>query len=310
MKPLVSIVIPSFNAGRWLRPCVESALAQSWPEKEILVVDDGSTDGSLEVLRSFGDAIRMLERPHQGAPSARNAGLAAARGEWVQFLDADDYLEPPKIEAQLAESAGAEADVLYSPVIVETWRDEKAADRVIDPIDPESDLYERWFTMQLPQTGAALWRAETLRKMGGWNEAMPCVQDHELYLRALQAGLRFHATASSHAVYRLWSESTLCRKDPVLAIEVRTRLARQLLDWLRETGHLTSRHQATAGRICFGLARQIARFDRERAAEYHRARRAEGLIALAGPAAPAHYRLLYRILGFAAAERLASLLRF
>ena len=309
MPPLVSIVIPNFNTARWLRPCVESALAQTWPEKEIIVVDDGSSDDSREILRSFGDAIRVLETPHRGAPATRNAGLATARGEWVQFLDADDYLEPPKIAAQVAKTDRAEADVLYSPVIVETWHGENAADRVIHPLDPESDLYERWFTMQLPQTGAALWRTDALRKIGGWNEAMPCVQDHELYLRALQAGLRFHATAGSHAVYRLWSEGTLCRKDPILAIEVRTRLARQLLGWLRETSRLTSRHKSTAGRICFEMARQIARYDRRRAAEYHRAQQADGLIEPAGPAAPAHYRFIYRTLGFAAAERVASLLR-
>lgn len=308
MKPLVSIVIPCFNAARWLRPCIESALAQTWEEKEIFVVDDGSTDSSLAVARGFGDVIRVIETPHAGAPHARNAGLAAARGEWVQFLDADDYLEPPKLAAQFAE-ASADAEVLYSPAIVETWRDDHAVERVVHPLDSGRDLYERWFTFQLPQTGAALWKTEAIRRIGGWNEAMPCGQDHELYLRALQAELRFHATASSHAVYRIWSEETLCRKDPRLVIEVRTKLVHQLIGWLRETNRATAHHERAAGRTCFEMARQLARYDLSRAVEYHAARRSEGFIALEGPAAPALYRLVYRTLGFAAAERLARLRR-
>lgn len=308
MNPLVSIVIPCMNASRWLRPCVDSALAQTHHEKEIIVVDDGSTDESLSILRSYGDTIRVIASPHAGAPHARNTGLAAASGEWVQFLDADDYLEPPKIASQLAE-ARAEADVLYSPAIVETWRDDRAAGRVVHPLDPASDLYERWFTFQLPQTGAALWRATAIRRIGGWNEAMPCGQDHELYLRALQAELRFHATESSHAVYRIWSESTLCRKDPLLVIEVRTKLLLQLFAWLRDTGRLTSRNHRAAGRACFEMARQLVRYDLAKASDYHAARRSEGLIALDGPAAPPLYRLAYRTLGFATAERIAMLRR-
>lgn len=308
MKPLVSIIIPCFDAARWLRACVDSALAQTWTEKEIIVVDDGSTDNSPAILRGYGDAIRVIATPHAGAPHARNAGLAAAQGEWVQFLDADDYIEPPKIASQLAETP-AEADVLYSPAIVETWSDDRAVERVIHPLDPASDLYERWFTFQLPQTGAALWRADAIRRIGGWNEAMPCGQDHELYLRALQAELRFHATESSHAVYRIWSESTLCRKDPLLVIEVRTKLALQLVAWLRAAGRLTPRNHRAAGRACFEMARQLARHDLAKASDYHAARRTEGLIALDGPAAPPLYRLVYRTLGFAAAERIAMLRR-
>ena len=308
MKPLVSIVIPCFNAAPWLRRCIDSALAQTRPEKEIFVADDGSTDESPGILRSFGDAIRVIACPHKGAPHARNAGLAAARGEWVQFLDADDYLEAPKIATQLAEATGS-ADVLYSPVIVETWRDDRPVERVIHPLEPESDLYERWLTLQLPQTGAALWRTDAIRKIGGWNETMPCGQDHELYFRALQAGLRFEPTVSSHAIYRIWSEGTLCRKDPLQVIDVRTTLVRQFIDWLRETGRLKPRHQRAAGRICFEMARQFARHDPDGAGNYHRARRAEGLITIEGPAAPLPYRIAYRTLGFAAAERLATLRR-
>src|SRR5580700_7824510 len=98
MKPRVTICIPCFNAERWIAEAVRSALGQTWPEKEVIVVDDGSSDGSLDRLREFGDSILLLRGEHRGGNSARNTALRHARGEWLQFLDADDYLKPSKIE--------------------------------------------------------------------------------------------------------------------------------------------------------------------------------------------------------------------
>src|SRR4051812_17375713 len=97
MTPLVTIAIPCFNAGLSIGAAVQSALDQSWPEKEIIVVDDGSLDDSLEVLERFGPAIQVIRGEHRGGNAARNLALAQAQGEWVQFLDADDYLEREKI---------------------------------------------------------------------------------------------------------------------------------------------------------------------------------------------------------------------
>ena len=310
MTPLISIAIPCFNAERWLRVCVESVLSQTWPEKEIIVVDDGSTDDSPQILREFGNAIRILQTPRRGAPHARNQALATAKGEWIQFLDADDYLEPPKIALQLAEgTVRPDADVLYSPVIVEVWNDGIVESRDVSPINHALDLYERWLAFQLPQTGAALWRADSLRRIGGWDESLACCQDTGLYLSALEAGLNFFATTSSHAVYRIWSEETLCRRDPLEVISVRTSLVQELIRWLNQTGRLEPRHLRASGRACLEMARTFARHDLPGATAYFDARRAEGLLSLEGPAAPLHYRLVCSLLGFRNAERIAFMLR-
>ena len=117
----VTIAIPCYNAERWIAACVESALAQTWPAKEIIVTDDGSTDGSLALLEKFGTAIRLLRTDHRGGNHARNTALQNATGEWLQFLDADDYLEPEKLARQFAETTGgADADVIYSPTWMKT----------------------------------------------------------------------------------------------------------------------------------------------------------------------------------------------
>jgi glycosyltransferase involved in cell wall biosynthesis len=118
MSHLVSILIPCFNAERWVGQSIESALEQTWTNKEIIVVDDGSTDGSLEIIKRFGDRIRWETRANGGSNRARNRLIDLARGEWLQYLDADDYLKPDKISSQLdVIDAYPEIDVLFGPSI-------------------------------------------------------------------------------------------------------------------------------------------------------------------------------------------------
>lgn len=102
MTALVSIVIPVYNGATHIEETLRSALAQTWPDIETIVVDDGSQDSSVATVRRiFGSRIRLIEEPHRGAAATRNTGLAAARGSWLQFLDCDDLLAPDKIERQM-----------------------------------------------------------------------------------------------------------------------------------------------------------------------------------------------------------------
>src|SRR5262245_58403046 len=101
MDRLVSILIPCYNAERWISEAIESALAQTWAAKEVIVVDDGSTDRSLDIIRKFDGRIRWETGPNRGGGRARNRLLELASGEWLQYLDADDYLLPEKIAAQM-----------------------------------------------------------------------------------------------------------------------------------------------------------------------------------------------------------------
>ncbi len=100
--PLVSVVIPSYNHARYVPEAVESALAQVGCRTEVIVVDDGSTDNTREVLARFGDRIRYIFQENQGHSAARNTGIRAAQGEWIALLDADDYWHPQKTQRQLA----------------------------------------------------------------------------------------------------------------------------------------------------------------------------------------------------------------
>ena len=309
MTPLVTIGIPCYNSDRWLRAAIDSALAQTWPRCEVIVVDDGSTDSSLLIASAYGDRITLLRSGHRGATVARNLILKESTGDWIQYLDADDYLMPDKIEQQMKESdQGAEADVLYSAVLVEETHDGETR-RYRSELDPTRDLYHQWLSWELPQTGGCLWRRAALEELGGWRKDQPCCQEHELYARALIAGLRFRYTPTAGAVYRLWSETTLCRKDPRLVIREKTKLIDHVRDWMEKKKLWQPAHRATAGRACFEMARTLARFDRSEAAWYFRDRRKRGLIQLHGPAAPPAYRLALHALGFSGAEQVARMMR-
>lgn len=305
MSSRVTIGIPCYNSARWIRIAVESALAQTWPEKQVIVVDDGSTDGSQEILRSFGDAIDMVFAGHRGSNPARNEILRLSKGEWIQYLDADDMLLSEKIERQFSETdGGADCDVIYSPV----WIEENGG-RHQSEIDTNLDLYSQWIGWQLPQTGGGLWRKAALEKLGGWNEAMPCCQDNELYLRAIKAGMRFRFAPTPNAVYRIWSNDTLCRRDTRLVMKVKTGLIDDMRAWMELHNLWTPASNDVAGRAFFEMSRAMVHYGLDEADAYHQARRELGLIKLSGPAAPPAYRFMYKIAGFKTAERIARGMR-
>lgn len=302
MTPKVTVAIPCYNAERWIAAAVTSALEQEEVSVEVIVVDDGSSDASREKVRAFGERVRLIEGGRRGSNPARNLALREAAGEWVQFLDADDYLLPRKLSGQLADAA--DEDVIFSPVLFE-----QDGARTPSAFDPQRSIDASWLAWELPQTGGALWRRSALQRIGGWNEATPCCQEYELYARAIRAGLRFRFSPEPGAVYRVWSEGTLCRKDPLQVVEVRTALYQEFVARLRERGELRADEQQLAGQAFFEMARTIAKYDLPRAATYHHERLREGLIHAAGPAAPATYRTIYGLFGFTFAERVARALR-
>ena len=113
-RPLVSVVIPVHDGERYLAEAIESVLAQTQTDVEIIVSDDGSRDGSLEIARGFGERVRCLEHERSGPGPARNRGVAAARGEYLAFLDCDDRWHPEKLERQLRLLAAPEAELAFA----------------------------------------------------------------------------------------------------------------------------------------------------------------------------------------------------
>ena len=115
-EPLVSILIPAFNAQEWIADSIRSAIAQTWESKEIIVVDDGSTDKTLRIARQFeSECVRVVTQRQQGAAAARNKAFSLSRGDYIQWLDADDLLAPDKVAWQMAaaEQCGKQAGASF-----------------------------------------------------------------------------------------------------------------------------------------------------------------------------------------------------
>ena len=304
---LVSILIPCFNAERWVAQAIESALSQTWPEKEVILVDDGSADASLTIIKTFGDRIRWVSGPNRGSNVARNRLLEIARGDWLQYLDADDYLLPDKIERQLEFlAAHPDTDVVFGPVTMEHF-DGKDSQRELLPIPKPHDLWillARWY---LPQTGAALWRKQAIIDVGGWKSDQPCCQEHELYLRLLTAGKRFAYCEHNGAIYRHWGENTLWRGNVPEVHRRRLDIEQRAEDFLRSTNALTPERQYSINMARFETARIAWQYDPAFAKEIMReVKSTDRDFIPARPGASGLYRLALKLLGFRAAEVIAQ----
>jgi len=184
----VSVVIPSYNRGQGLSDSVTSALAQTLRPLEVIVVDDGSTDDTPAVLARYAGRVRVLRQPNRGLAAARNAGLAAARGTYVAFLDADDVMAPTKLAAQL--------EVLErSPTIGWTYCDvliETVATRTTVTASERFGYGARaldgWLFPELIHGNfipaiAPMIRRTALDAAGGFDERLTALEDWDMWLR-------------------------------------------------------------------------------------------------------------------------------
>ena len=309
MPPLVSILIPCYNAERWVKQCIESALGQTYPNKEVIVADDGSTDRSLEVLKSFGDKIQVLQTGHAGANVARNKLVAASRGDWLQFLDADDYLLPEKLadQLQLVDQLNQAVDLVYSPMIFRyelTGRERRV--RIEEAADTPLNFI-RWEPFG---TLCILCRKETLLAIEGWKEDQPCCQEHEVLLRFILNGKRFALLNKPNSVYRQHSSETISKKDPLRVVRQRSALTDRLEQHLNTTGQKTKAHQKALYVARMESARSAYRIDPELARQLQQKADGNGRHWIYScPALPVPYQLVLSVLGFDRTERLAAWLR-
>lgn len=189
----ISVVIPCYNAAPWLEQTLTSVAHQHHPPDEVIVVDDGSTDHSLEQLRASSHITHLLQTPHLGPASARNAGIQAASGDWVAFLDADDWWQPDhlgRIQRLMAHSpdsvylAAAEHYSINVNRIV-SMSDTGPFEEPTQHLMPET-YFQLYLQHGLLELSACAVQRDRLRAMGGFDPAMRGAEDLDMVLSAIQ----------------------------------------------------------------------------------------------------------------------------
>ncbi|MDE2579613.1 MAG: glycosyltransferase [Hyphomicrobiales bacterium] len=255
----VAVVIACFNAARTLGATIESALAQG-DLCEIVVVDDGSTDASLQIARSFGERVAVLDGPNRGVSHARNRGAAATKAPWLLFLDSDDLLVEGTLAARLevARESGAN-------VVICDW--DEAADDGAGKFGKSQRRTLDWAALRdnaecaiadhvWATTAAILYARPLFEKTGGFRSDLPVIQDARLLFDAAFAGAQFAHAPHAGAIYRVLPGS-LSRRDPARFYRDILHNGAQIETLWRSRGALSAAQEQTLANIYNTAARGL-----------------------------------------------------
>jgi glycosyltransferase involved in cell wall biosynthesis len=229
--PAVTVVIPAYNRAASIRAAIESVLRQTWTDFELLVVDDGSTDGTLAAAAEVEDPrLRLIASPrNQGAAGARNLGVAEARGTWIAFQDSDDEWLPTKLEKQMARLAASGAGFVgaYCGLLTLGGLDDRAGERlrlryVPDPsiVPAEGDILVPLLFANMISTQTLVVRRDVILELGRFDEDTTPIEDWDFVIRLAQSGPI--AFVDEPLVHQRFSPNSITRNT-----------ARRLGSWIR-----------------------------------------------------------------------------
>ena len=195
MPPLVSIIIPTYNRWPLVREAIESVLAQRFRDFELIVVDDGSTDGTVGELGSFGGSLRLVRQDRKGVAAARNSGVAVARGRYIAFLDSDDLWLSKKLAIQTAfMEQNTDFEISQTE---EIWlRRGVRVNRKEKHRKASGDIFRRSLDLCLVSPSAVMMTKALFERLRGFDEAFPVCEDYDLWLRiGVERGVALIPTA-------------------------------------------------------------------------------------------------------------------
>ena len=245
MTPLVSILIPAYNAEPWIAEAIRSALGQTWPRKEVIVVDDGSTDHTLRITQQFETkGVRIITQPNQGAAAARNTAFSLSGGDYIQWLDADDLLSPHKIAHQMEQATRAkDPRVLFSSAWGSFRYRPGKAKFIPTPLwcdlSPTEWLTRKWEGNWHVQTASWLISRELTEAAGSWDTRLLSDDDGEYFSRVIGVSRAIRFIPESRIYYRITSSSRLShigRSDK--------KMEAQLLAMKLQIGYLRAREDS------------------------------------------------------------------
>lgn len=217
MDPLVSILIPAYNAEKWLKQSLDSALSQSWQKKEVIVVDDGSRDATFAIAKGYqGKNVKVVRQDNAGACAARNSALELAQGDYLQWLDSDDILHPEKIAAQMAriKKEGNDRHLYSSAFGIFFYRCSRAR---FAPHSLWHDLTPlQWFLNKFNNDDSmfpAVWLVSRrlTEQAGRWNERLTLDDDGEYFGRVIAAAEAVPFVPEAKSYYRQVNSNSISK---------------------------------------------------------------------------------------------------
>jgi glycosyltransferase involved in cell wall biosynthesis len=181
-SPLVSVIIPTYNRGWIIKEAIESVLAQDFTDFELIVVDDGSTDDTFEILGGFGDALKVLRQSNRGVSAARNRGIETSAGRWIAFLDSDDLWLPQKLSRQV-EFFNTHPDALICQTEEQWFRNGRRVNPKLRHRKFSGMIFERSLELCLVSPSAVMIRKRLFSEVGLFDESLPACEDYDQWLR-------------------------------------------------------------------------------------------------------------------------------
>lgn len=210
MSASVSVIIPVYNGAAEVRRAIDSALGQINATVEVIVLNDGSTDQTASVLAEYGDRIRAVNQQNRGLAGTRNNGIALATGEWVAFLDHDDYWLPEKLSLQLAAAKRTGFDVVYTNA--GNFGDvARVADLRSEPtLMAEGNLLQPLLMDNFIVVSSVMIRRTLIQETGGFDSSLPSVEDWDLWLKLSARGISFAAVREPVTMYQ-WRAGSMSK---------------------------------------------------------------------------------------------------
>ena len=302
----ISVIIPCFNAERFIGESIESVLLQTHRDLEIIVIDDGSTDRSRSVIEAFGARVTAEFGPNRGASAARNRGTQLANGEFIQYLDADDLLTPAALSNRIEALRRANADVAYSDWqrLVEKGDEFERGDIVARTMqsvhtDPEIATFIGFWC----PPAALLYGRAIVKRIVRWNETLPVIQDARFLQDAALRGARFIHVPGVSAFYRVHKGQSLSRANKRAFVRDCLQNALQVESWWRERNKFTDEQLDAMLTVLSQVARASFESDRgtfDRALEAANRLKPDWI-----PRDPPSLRTLSRMIGYLQAEKCA-----
>jgi glycosyltransferase involved in cell wall biosynthesis len=304
---LISVIIPCYNSEKSISGCVDSVLKQDYQHTEIILVDDGSTDNTNEILEkiksSHPEKIKLIRQKNQGASAARNAGLKISSGDYIQFLDSDDTLMPEKISHQFSL---LEKNNFPELIAASFFRYHKEKEVIAVFSD---DAWIALIKGRLGCTCSNLFSKKAVEKAGGWNETQKSSQESELMFRMLKNECSVCIDNLPLTEVYAGITNSISTLAPLENLKRFFQLRMDFFNFMQQKNKLNEERKNALSVILLGTLRMIYKRDKKMALEFYQEKYRPSFQPVIGPGISKTYVRIMSLFGFNFSEKLFSIIR-